>query len=124
NKDEKQAFEFLRKNRKIHWRLIRKYRGRWLKEMGDGILAIFSSSSDAIMCGLAIQSAAREMNIPLRLGIHQGDVIFEKNDVLGDGVNIASRIQGIADTNGIVISETVYNDIKNKEGIQSLFLGR
>jgi adenylate cyclase len=124
NRDEKLAFDFLRKNRKIHWRLIRKYRGRWLKEMGDGILASFSSSSDAIMCGLSIQSAAREMNIPLRIGIHQGDVIFEKNDVLGDGVNIASRIQGIADTNGIVISETVYNDIKNKEGIQSFFLGR
>jgi adenylate cyclase len=124
NSDERQAFNLIKINRRIHGHLIKKYRGRWLKEMGDGILASFSSNIDAIMCGLSIQSAATEMKIPLRIGIHQGDVVFEKNDVLGDGVNIASRIQGIADTNGIVISETVYNNIKNKEGIESEFLGR
>jgi tetratricopeptide (TPR) repeat protein len=123
-KDEKKAFETLRKNRRIQWRLIKKYRGRWLKEMGDGILASFSSNIDAVMCAVSIQKAAEEVNIPLRVGIHQGDVIFENKDVLGDGVNIASRIQGVADTNGIVISETVYNDIKNKEGIDIEFLGK
>ena len=122
-KDEKKAFEFLKNNRRIHVRLIKKYKGRWLKEMGDGILASFPSSIDAVMCALSIQAAAEEMDIPLRIGIHQGDVIFEKKDVLGDGVNIASRIQGVADTNGIVISETVFKDIKNKEGIDSEFLG-
>lgn len=121
--DEKKAFHFLKNNRRIHWRLIRKYRGRMLKEMGDGILSSFSSSIDAVMCALSIQKAATEMNIPLRIGIHQGEVIFEKKDVLGDGVNIASRIQGIAEENGIVISEKVYNDISNKEGLKVEFLG-
>lgn len=59
----------------------------------------------------------------MRIGIHQGDVIFEKKDVLGDGVNIASRVQSVADINGIVLSETVYKDIKNKEGLQIESLG-
>ena len=115
--DERKAFDFIKKNRRIHWRLIRKYKGRLLKEMGDGILASFSSSMDAIKCALSIQNAVKELGIPLRIGIHQGDVIFENKDVLGDGVNIASRIEGIADTHGIVISESVFRDLKNKDGL-------
>jgi TolB-like protein len=122
-KDEKKAFDFLRKNRRIHWRLIKKFKGRLLKEMGDGILTSFSSNIDAVMCALSIQTAAKDLEIPLRIGIHLGDVIFENKDVLGDGVNMASRIQGVADTHGIVISETVYKDIKNKEGLQIDALG-
>ncbi len=123
-KDEKKAFDTLRKNRRIHWRLIKKYKGKLLKEMGDGILASFSSNIDAVMCALSIQNATKELNIPLRIGIHLGDVIFENKDVLGDGVNVASRIQSSADTNGIVVSETVFNDIKNKEGIEIEFLSK
>jgi len=121
-RDEKKAFDILRKNRRIHWRLIKKYRGRLLKEMGDGMLASFTSNIDAVMCALSIQNATKELNIPLRIGIHLGDLIFEDKDVLGDGVNVASRIQSSADTHGIVISETVYNDIKNKEGLETVFL--
>ena len=120
--DEKKAFDLLRKNRRIHWRLIKKYKGKLLKEMGDGMLASFSSNIDAVMCALSIQNATKELDIPLRIGIHLGDVIFENKDVLGDGVNVASRIQSSAETHGIVISETVYNDIKNKEGIEIEFL--
>ena len=82
--DEKKAFDFLKKNRRIHWRLIRKHRGRLLKEMGDGILANFSSIIDAVMCAVSIQKATEELNIPLRIGIHLGEVIFEKKDVLGN----------------------------------------
>ena len=123
NRDEKQAFDFIKKNRRIHWRLIRKYKGRLLKEMGDGMLASFPSSIDAVKCGLAIQKAVKELDIPLRIGIHQGDVIFEKRDVLGDGVNIASRIQGIAKTNGIAISESIFRDIKNKDSLRVESLG-
>jgi TolB-like protein/Tfp pilus assembly protein PilF len=121
-KDEKKAFDVLKKNRRIHWRLIKKYKGKLLKEMGDGILASFSSNIDAVMCALSIQNATKELKIPLRIGIHLGDVIFEDKDILGDGVNVASRIQSSAETHGIVISETVYNDIKNKEGLEIEFL--
>ena len=121
--DEKKAFEILRKNQRIHKRLIKKFNGRWLKEMGSGILASFNSNIDAVMCAVSIQKATTEVQIPVRIGIHQGDVIFEKKDVLGDGVNVASRIQNAVSSNSIVISETVYNDIKNKEGLEIDYLG-
>jgi hypothetical protein len=91
--------------------------------MESGVLASFSSNIDAVMCAVTIQKATEELNIPLRIGIHQGDVIFEKKDVLGDGVNIASRIHSIIDTSGIIVSEKVYSDIKNKEGLEIESLG-
>jgi tetratricopeptide (TPR) repeat protein len=91
--------------------------------MGDGILASFSSSMDAVLCAISIQEAATELDIPLRIGIHQGDVVFEQKDVLGDGVNIAARIQGVAETRGIAISETIYREIRNKEGLELVSLG-
>ena len=87
-----------------------------------GILASFSSSIDAVQCGVSIQKAAVEIAIPLRIGIHQGDVIFERRMCWGTGVNIASRIQGLAETNGMTISETVYHDIRNKKGLETEFL--
>ena len=121
--DEKKAFDTLKKNRRIHWRLIKKYRGRFLKEMGDGTLASFSSSMDAVLCAISIQIAAKEMDIPLRIGIHQGDVVFEQKDVLGDGVNIASRIQGNSEVGCVSISETVFQDIENKVGLKTEYLG-
>ncbi|MHC4271598.1 MAG: adenylate/guanylate cyclase domain-containing protein, partial [Planctomycetota bacterium] len=121
--DEKKAFEALRKNQRIHRRLIKKFNGRWLKEMESGMLASFSSIIDAVTCALAIRKATEEIEIPVRIGIHQGEVIFEKKDVLGDGVNIASRIQKLAETNNIVISERIHDDIKNKEGLEIESLG-
>ena len=121
--DEKKAFEYLRKNQRIHKRLIKKFNGRQLKEMGGGILASFNSNIDAVMCAVSIQKATTEVETPVRIGIHQGDVIFEKKDVLGDGVNLASRIQNAVSTNSIVISEKVYSDIKNKEGLEIESLG-
>jgi class 3 adenylate cyclase/TolB-like protein len=121
--DESKAFEIRRKNQRIHRRLIKKFNGRWLKEIKSGTLASFSSVVDAVVCALSIQKATEEIEIPVRVGIHQGEVIFEKKDVLGDGVNIASRIQSFTETHGIVISDTVYKDIKNKEGLEIESLG-
>ena len=121
--NEKKAFEILKKNQRIHKRLIKKFRGRWLKDMESGTLVSFNSNIDAVICAVFIQKAAEEVNLPIRIGIHQGDVLFEKNDVLGDGVNIAARIQGIAGAHDIMISERVYQDLKNKEGIEIDSLG-
>jgi TolB-like protein/Tfp pilus assembly protein PilF len=121
--DEKKAFEIRKKNQRIHKRLIKKFNGRWLKDIESGTLASFTSNIDAVMCAVYIQKAAEDINVQLSIGVHQGDVIFENKDVLGDGVNIASRIQSFADTHGIVISEKVYSDIANKEGLETEFLG-
>jgi TolB-like protein/Tfp pilus assembly protein PilF len=120
--DEDRAFEILRKNRQIQKELIEKHGGEWLKEMGDGILASFSTSSDAVRCAGEIQSAAKKVNIPLRIGIHEGEVVFEGSDVFGDGVNVASRLEEVADEGSIHVSDSVYKDIKNKSGIKAEFL--
>jgi TolB-like protein len=121
--DEKKAFDTRRKNQRIHRRLIKKFNGRWLKDMDSSTLASFSSVIDVVICALSIRKATEELGIPIRIGIHQGEVIFEKKDVLGDGVNIASRIQNVINNDGILISETVYKDIKNKEGLKIESLG-
>ena len=113
-KDEDKAIKVLDKNRKIHQQFIKGFKGKWLKEMGDGVLASFDSASDAIYCACAIQQAAKKSDIPLRIGIHQGEVVFERGDVVGDGVNVASRIEASTEVGCISISETVNNEITNK----------
>ncbi len=122
--DEDKAFQVLRQNRSIQQSLINKYNGEWLKEMGDGILAQFGSATDSVQCAIEIQRKARkELGAQLRIGIHLGDVTFENNDVFGDGVNIASRLQSIADPGGIYISESVHNAIRSQKNIDSEPLG-
>ena len=123
-KDSEKALELLRKNREIQRPLIRKHGGTWLKEMGDGILAQFDSANDAVRCGIAIQKTARnKLKGQIRIGIHLGDVTTENGDVFGDGVNIASRLQAIADPGGIYISDSVEHAIRGNTDIHSKFLG-
>ncbi len=121
--DEQNAFDLLRKNRQLQKPLVEKYNGTWIKELGDGVMASFSTVTDAVLCASAIQRACKEKNdFQLRIGIHQGEVIFEDNDVFGDGVNIASRLQTIAPIGGIYISESVYRNVANKKGINTKFV--
>jgi len=120
--DEDKAFKVLRKNREIHRPLIKKYRGKWLKEMGDGILASFNSPSDAVRCANEIQIASKKVGIPLRIGVHEGEVVFEGGEILGDGVNVASRLEELAEEGCTNISDAVYKNIKNKAGIIAKFI--
>ena len=90
-RDEQKAFELLNKNRQIQKPIIEQFNGRWIKELGDGVLAQFNSAYDAVQCAVEIQKVARqELESHLRIGIHLGDVTNEDNDVFGDGVNVAS----------------------------------
>ena len=123
-KDEANALEILRKNRAIHQSLITKYSGKWLKEMGDGVLAEFSSAYDSVCCAIEIQDhARRELDCKIRIGIHLGDVTVENNDIFGDGVNIASRIQSIADPGGIYVSESIQRLLRSRSDIDMEYLG-
>ena len=123
-KDEDKALSLLNANRRIQKPLIEKNNGKWLKELGDGVLAEFRSAYDAVKCAIEIQNAARqELDSQLRIGIHLGDITTEDNDAFGDGVNLASRIQGIADPGGIYISESIENAIRNRSDIQTKYLG-
>ncbi len=121
--DEEKAFELLEKNRLIQRPLIQQYNGRWLKEIGDGVLASFTTVSDAVYCAGAIQKACRvQPDLKLRIGIHEGEVVFKGEDVFGDGVNIASRLEPLAPIGGILVSESVHKNLLNKTGIETEFL--
>jgi len=120
--DEDRAFDVIRKNREIHTELVGKFKGTLIKEMGDGMLVSFNLASDAVRCAIEIQKACKEQSIPLKIGIHEGEMVFEGSDVLGDGVNIASRLQESAGKGCITISGAVYGDIKNKSDIQTQFI--
>ena len=120
--DEDKAFDMLKRNHSIHESLIQKHNGTLIKEVGDGTLASFPLASDAVRCAIEIQKTCEEQNIPLKIGIHEGEMVFAGADVLGDGVNIASRLQESAEEGCINISGSVYRDIKNKTGIKSEFL--
>ena len=123
-KDEKLALQILEENRKIHHESVKQFNGSILKEIGDGILASFHSVSDAVQCGIAIQQKTNEArHYQLRIGIHLGEVSTVNNDVFGDGVNIASRIQTIAEPGTVYISEAVYSNIKNKLAEPVEFVG-
>ncbi len=121
--DEEKAFDILRKNRLVQRPIIQKYNGRWIKELGDGVLASFSNVTEALLCAGSIQQAITGIqDFQLRIGIHLGEVVFENDDVFGDGVNIAARLLTQAPIGGICISQSVHSNVANKKGITTIFL--
>ncbi len=121
---EEKALRFRRINREIHQQKIEAAGGTWLKEMGDGTMASFASITEALRAAIEIRKICKqEMDVELKVGIHFGEVTHEDNDVFGDGVNIASRIEALAAGGGILISESVYKDIKNKTDFRTAFIG-
>jgi class 3 adenylate cyclase len=104
---------------------ITDHRGRIVKNTGDGALVEFASVVDAVRCADEIQRGVAEQNIDvpqnkrieLRIGIHVGDIIIEENDIFGDAVNIAVRLEGIAEPGGICISDDARRQIRAKIGL-------
>ncbi len=121
--DEDRAIQELERNLQIQIPLIEENSGTFVKQMGDGILASFHSSLDAINCAVAIQEAIEEPSPQLRIGIHLGDILTKDGEVYGDGVNIASRIESIAPPGGILISGQMMDTIRNKIQYQTSFFG-
>src|SRR5215831_15361687 len=100
---------------------ITEHRGRIVKNTGDGFLAEFASVVDAVRCAAEVQRgmADREIEVPeerwirFRIGVNLGDVIAEDDDIFGDGVNVAARLEGLAEPGGICISRTVRDQIRD-----------
>ena len=123
-KDSNKALELIRISKEIQKPLVEKHNGKWLKEMGDGAMAQFSTALDAVNCSIEIQKTARgELDAKLRIGIHSGDITIEDDDVYGDGVNVASRLESIADPGGIYISHSIQNAIQGQTDVQAKYLG-
>lgn len=120
--DEALALEVLDRHNRLLRPLFPKYNGREVKTIGDSFLVEFDSALDATNCAIEIQkflhdyniSAREDWNIKLRIGIHLGDVARRGEDILGDAVNIASRIYPLADPEGICVSQQVFDQVNNK----------
>lgn len=103
---------------------LQKFSGKLLQYYGDGSLSIFRSAIDAVRCATNIQHQLKENpQVDLRIGIHVGDVTVEDGTIYGDGVNLASRIESIAISGSVLISEKVYDELKNQEKIAVKELG-
>jgi len=121
--DEDKAFTILNKNRELQKPIIEQFNGRWIKELGDGVMASFNTVSDAVNAAVKILKESIVVpDLHLTIGIHLGEVVFENEDVFGDGVNIAARIQAFAMPDSIYISEAIHNNISNKQGIETRFV--
>jgi adenylate cyclase len=129
--DEVGTLRTLTAHREVTDSLIQQHRGRIVGTAGDSVLAEFASAVDAVQCAVEIQRALRTKNAELptdrrmefRIGINVGDVIVEGPQIYGDGVNIAARLEALADGGGICISGTVYDQVENKLTLGYEYLG-
>lgn len=120
---EDKALQFRSKHREVFDRETLRHNGEILQYYGDGTLSVFDSAVDAVKCGVAIQQAMLEAPaVPVRIGIHSGDIIFSDDDIIGDGVNVASRIESLAVVGSVLISDKVYDEVKNSSAVQTQFL--
>jgi TolB-like protein/class 3 adenylate cyclase/Flp pilus assembly protein TadD len=130
-RDEALAIELLEEHRRLVRGIICKYQGAEIKTTGDGFLLEFGSALSAVNCAVDIQSAMAQRNraqpplrqVSIRIGIHVGDIIKRADDVIGDGVNIAARIEPLAEPGGIAVSQQVYDHVQNKTAMPLVRVG-
>ena len=124
-KDQTLASSLLTKQRESFKPIVESHGGTWLKEMGDGLLLIFDTVTEAVNCCIKIQEEAANIEqMVLRIGIHQGEILMLENDVIGDDVNVASRIEAFSAPGGIAISGKVYDAIVREMHYQTKYLGK
>ena len=122
--DEQKAVSVIKHYNSTLEKLVSQFNGKVLNYYGDGSLCIFSSATDAVNCSLAVQKDLKsEPVVPLRIGLHIGEVFFEDEKALGDGVNVASRVQSLGQENTILISGEIHDKIKNNASITTVSLG-
>lgn len=129
--DEVGTARTLREHRARSDELIARHGGRIVKTTGDGLLLEFASVVDAVECAVAVQEVMAERNVGVpqdrrmlfRIGINLGDILIEGDDILGDGVNVAARLEGIAEPGGICISGSAYDQVREKVAVEFTDLG-
>jgi adenylate cyclase len=129
--DEASTVRTLATYKRVITDLIQQHRGRVVDSPGDNLLAEFASVVDAVLCGVAVQKEIQARNLELpesrrmqfRIGINLGDVIEEEGRIYGDGVNIAARLESLAEPGGICVSKTVFDHIETKLPLGYEYLG-
>ena len=121
--DEDNAMRIRNKHREIFNKVTKKYHGELIQYYGDGSLSIFKSSVEAVKCSIEMQIAFQnDLPIPVRIGIHVGDIIRTESDIIGDAVNISSRIESLSVPGSVLISDKVNDQLKNHKDIETTFL--
>ncbi len=129
--DEVQAMTMLLVHDRILSEIITAHNGRVLKKMGDAFFAEFGSAVSAVQCAVAIQTALKEHNtvskpdeqIVIRIGIHLGDVVVQGDDLYGEGVNVAARLEPLAEPGGICLSQAIYQAVKSQSSVEAVHVG-
>jgi TolB-like protein len=123
-RDEEQALFLKDRHRDVLQQKHVEYNGRVIQYYGDGTLSIFQSAVEAVNCALQMQQIfCQAPNVPVRIGLHIGDIIINENHVFGDGVNLASRIESLSIAGSVLISDKVKDEIKNHPGFQTVSAG-
>jgi class 3 adenylate cyclase/tetratricopeptide (TPR) repeat protein len=124
-KDSLKASELLKTQRDILKPIVDKYAGSWMKEIGDGLLLTFDSVTSAVECAIEIQKTTQGMeDLDLRIGLHEGEVIKQNDDVIGDDVNVASRIEPFSAIGGIAISHKIQQAISSNKEFETKYIGK
>jgi adenylate cyclase len=129
--DEIHTIQTLKTHRQIMSEYIKQHTGRVVDSPGDNLLAEFGSAVDAVQCAVKIQKRLKKENdrfvedkrLEFRIGVNVGDVVQDENSIYGSGVNVAARIEGLADSGGVCISRNAYDHVKDKLDLGFEFLG-
>lgn len=122
---ESEAIEIRKKHREIFNPVTEQFGGRIMQYFGDGTLSIFKSSLDAVKCGIELQRGfLSPPSIPVRMGIHSGDIAYNQEEIIGDSVNVASRLESLAIGGSLLVSGKIYQEIRNHGEIQFHYLGK
>ncbi len=125
-RDEAMAVRMRERHREIFNQQHALHQGEIIQYFGDGTLSIFTSAVQAVTCAIAIQQLLRQGDsvVPIRIGLHMGDIVHSHTEVYGDGVNVAARIESLGIAGAVLVSERINDELKNQQQIPTRFLGR
>ena len=122
--DEQNAVSTTKRYASVLKQFVLLYNGEILNDYGDGSLCTFTSATEAMLCAIEMQRQFQmDPKVPLRIGLHIGEIFFEDDKIFGDGVNVASRIQSLGQANTILFSKDIFDNIRNRAEFKSVSLG-
>ncbi len=121
--DDSLAIDLKERHREVLHQVVEKFHGKILQNIGHDSLSLFSSAVEAVQCAIQMQLVFREGTpVPVKIGIHLGDIIFTEEEAIGDGIIVARKIETQALPGGILISNKIYEEVKNQSGIETRYL--
>src|ERR1700750_871847 len=123
-RNEQKAMSIKGRHREVLEKEHKKFNGRIVQYYGDGTLSIFQSVVDAVLCALSMQQKFCQLpQVPVRMGLHMGDIILDDENIFGDGVNVAARIQSLGMAGSVLLSDKANNELHNHPEIKTISVG-